>query len=87
MITTTKYSIAVMYNGVTSSHKQTRTYVEQIVRDRSWWDQQPTRLKEFYFDAVLPELGCQGMARVELGNHQDQKKPLRSTLTLFMYFT
>ena len=33
-------------------------HVEHIPRDPDWWKQQLPRLKEFYFDALLPELAC-----------------------------
>ena len=32
--------------------------VECIFRDPYWWKQQLPRLKDFYFDALLPELAC-----------------------------
>lgn len=33
-------------------------HVERIHRDQDWWKQQLAKLKEFYFDALLPELAC-----------------------------
>lgn len=33
-------------------------FVERISRDTQWWDKQLPRLREFYFEALLPELAC-----------------------------
>ena len=33
-------------------------HVERIQRDHIWWEQQMEKLCEFYFSALLPELGC-----------------------------
>ena len=33
-------------------------HVERIPRNPNWWKQQLPRLKDFYFDALLPELAC-----------------------------
>ena len=33
-------------------------HVERIQRDREWWKAQMPKLKQFYFDAMLPELAC-----------------------------
>lgn len=33
-------------------------HVERIQRDKHWWEQKLPKLKEFYFQALLPELAC-----------------------------
>ena len=33
-------------------------HIERIPRNHSWWGQQMPRLKEFYFNPLLPELAC-----------------------------
>ena len=33
-------------------------HVERIHRDQAWWNQQLAKLKEFYFNSLLPELSC-----------------------------
>ena len=33
-------------------------HIEQIYRDRTWWEQQLPKLNTFYFNTLLPELTC-----------------------------
>ena len=33
-------------------------HVERIFRDQDWWNKQLPKLKNFYFNALLPELAC-----------------------------
>ena len=33
-------------------------HVERIYRDRKWWASQLEKLREFYFNSLLPELAC-----------------------------
>ena len=44
-------------SGVIFFWGQTKTYhIEQIYKDKKWWDQQLPKLNTFYFNALLPEL-------------------------------
>ena len=31
-------------------------HIERVFRDQKWWEEQLSKLKSFYFDALLPEL-------------------------------
>lgn len=35
---------------------QQEIHIERILRDNQWWEEKLPQLKQFYFDAVLPEL-------------------------------
>ena len=43
-------------------------HVERIFKDDDWWAKQMTKLKEFYFNSLLPELAC---PRHRLGGIRD----------------
>ncbi len=32
--------------------------IQRITRDNKWWEEQLPRIKNFYFNALLPELAC-----------------------------
>lgn len=50
-------------------------HVERIPRDPDWWRQQLPRLKDFYFDALLPKLACP--RRGKCGIREPTKPPKR----------
>ncbi len=41
-------------------------HVKRITWDNDWWQQQLPKLKQFYFDALLPELACPRQGKGEI---------------------
>ena len=39
-------------------HTEKELHVERIHFNSTWWKQQLPKLKQFYFEALLPELAC-----------------------------
>ena len=33
-------------------------HIERVYRDKEWWGLQLEKLRNFYFDSLLPELAC-----------------------------